>query len=104
MSELTFTLPPELVEQVAQRVAEILAPRFETPGASPYMTVREAAEFRRCKPKRIHNLIGDGRLTRVKDGGRTLVLRAEVEALDGLPPVAPLPARRAAMRSRAVSR
>jgi hypothetical protein len=34
----------------------------------------------RCRPQRIHNLLSQRRLTRVKDGRRTLVLRSEIEA------------------------
>lgn len=83
MSELTFTVPPELVEQVAQRVAEILAPRFETAASSPLMTIAEAAEYLRCKRQRVDDLLSSGRLTRHKDGSRTLVSRAELEEYVG---------------------
>jgi excisionase family DNA binding protein len=48
--------------------------------ASPYLTVQEASEYLRCKPQRVHDLLSQGRLTRFKDGGRTLVSRAEIEA------------------------
>jgi excisionase family DNA binding protein len=45
------------------------------------MTTAEAAEYLRAKPQRVHDLLSAGRLTRHKEGGRTLVSRAEVEAL-----------------------
>jgi excisionase family DNA binding protein len=45
------------------------------------MTVDEAAEFLRCRPKRIYDLRTSGRLARYSEGGRALVLRAEVERL-----------------------
>ena len=48
---------------------------------SPYMTTAEAAAYLRAKPQRVHDLLSAGQLTRFKDGGRTLVLRAEVESL-----------------------
>lgn len=49
--------------------------------ASRYLTVAEAAELLRCKPQRIHDLLSMGRLTRCKEGGRTLVIREEVAGL-----------------------
>ena len=48
--------------------------------ASPYLTVTEAATFLRSKRQRVDDLLSSGRLTRYKDGGRTLLLRREVEA------------------------
>jgi len=42
------------------------------------MTVAEAAELIRAKPQRIYDLLSAGRLTRVNDGARTLVSRAEI--------------------------
>jgi excisionase family DNA binding protein len=56
-----------------------LEPATEPP--SPYLTTAEAAEYLRAKPQRVHDLLSAGRLTRFKEGGRTLVLRAELEAL-----------------------
>ena len=46
---------------------------------SPYMTVGEAAIYLRCKRQRIDDLLSQRRLTRVKDGARTLIKRAEIE-------------------------
>ncbi len=43
------------------------------------MTVIEAAEFLRCTRQRIDDLLSQRRLTRHKDGSRTLVSRVEVE-------------------------
>jgi len=49
--------------------------------ASPLMSIPEAADHLRCRRQRIDDLLSARRLTRYKDGRRTLVLRAEVEAL-----------------------
>lgn len=51
---------------------------------SPFMTVAEAAEYRRTSPARIYNLLSEGRLSRVKDGRKVLVLRQEVEELHAI--------------------
>jgi excisionase family DNA binding protein len=74
-------LPPEViaalvVEVKAQVLAELRAERTE---ASPYLTVPEAAVLMRCSRGRVDDLLSQGRLTRYKDGRRTLVLRREVE-------------------------
>jgi excisionase family DNA binding protein len=75
-------IPPELVEAIAQRAALLMRQlELEENPPSPYMTVDEAAEFLRCRPKRIYDLRKSGRLARYSEGGRALVLRAEVERL-----------------------
>ena len=76
---MTLQLPAELVEAIAQRVAEILAPRLEAPAASPYMSIGEAAEHARCLKQRIYDLRSAGVLTKYGDGSRALVLRAELD-------------------------
>ena len=72
---LQIGIPDELVEAIAARVAERLA----TGQPSPLMTVTEAADYLRCKPKRIHDLVSQRRIDFEKDGSRTLVRQ---EALD----------------------
>lgn len=70
------------IERVARRVVALLhGERNETArAASPYLSVPEAAAYLRCKRQRIDDLLSQGVLTRIKEGGRTLVARAEVEA------------------------
>ncbi len=57
----------------------------ETPstGAHTYMTSDEAADYLRCRrgPRRIYELVAEGRLTRHGQGRRLLLSRKEVEAL-----------------------
>lgn len=79
---LEFRVPDEVVEAIAQRAAQ-LARQLELDAnpPSPYLTVDEAAEFLRCKPQRIYDLRSSGRLNRFSEGGRALVLRAELERL-----------------------
>jgi excisionase family DNA binding protein len=64
-------------ERVAARVSEY-APAAAA--VSPYMTIPEAAEYLRCSRQRIDDLLSQRRLTRHKDGKRTLVSRDEVAA------------------------
>lgn len=80
---LTLSVPDELVEQIVERAAVIALERLRAEGAaapSPYLTVAEAAEYVRAKPQRIYDLLSKRRLTRFKDGRRTLVSRAEMNA------------------------
>jgi len=84
LASLVVELPDEILERIAERAAEIVLAelqRTSPPSSSPYLTVKEAATYLRCQRQRIDDLLSQRRLTRVKEGGRTLVLRAEVEAL-----------------------
>lgn len=77
-------LVEELAGRVAERALELVEARVVAavvPVPSPFVSVAEAAELLRCRRQRIHNLLSAGRLSRLKEGGRTLVVRAEVEAL-----------------------
>jgi excisionase family DNA binding protein len=70
----------ELEQLIEEKVAERVAQLAPAPvGSSPYMTIPEAAAYLRCKRQRIDDLLSSGRLTRHKDGARTLVARGEVE-------------------------
>ncbi|MGE3795469.1 MAG: helix-turn-helix domain-containing protein [Dehalococcoidia bacterium] len=44
------------------------------------MTVEEAALYLRCRRQRIDDLLSQRRISRIKDGARTLVSRSELEA------------------------
>jgi excisionase family DNA binding protein len=70
------------VERVARRVVALLqGERDEAARAgSPYLSVPEAAAYLRCKRQRVDDLLSQGVLTRIKEGGRTLVARAEIDA------------------------
>lgn len=47
--------------------------------SSPYLSVAEAADYLRCKPQRVYDLLSARRLTKYKDGSRPLVLRQELD-------------------------
>jgi excisionase family DNA binding protein len=79
---LTIAVPPELAERIAERAAELVLERLNGDSApdSPYLSIPEAAAFLRAKRHRVDDLLSRGVLTRHKDGARTLVERAELEA------------------------
>ncbi len=69
------------VHRIAERTAAILRGEGHVaPASSPYMTVEEAALYLRCRRQRIDDLLSQRRISRIKDGARTLVSRAELEA------------------------
>ena len=73
-------LPPELVEAIAQRAATLVAERQDAGEAPPYLSVEEAADYLRCKPKRVYDLCSQRRIPFVKDGSRTLLRRVDLDA------------------------
>ena len=81
---LRLDLPPEAIEEIVAAVtARVLAELHSSPTAaapSAYVTIKEAAELLRCSRQRIDDLLSQGRLTRIKEGRRTLVSRAELAA------------------------
>lgn len=76
-----MTIPDELLDQLAERAADILEARLaRRAGKSKYVTPLEAAqEILGCKRQRVYELLRSGRLTRYQDEGRVLLLREEVE-------------------------
>ena len=92
MSALTVTVPvptqaivaalidsPELLNEIAALVAARLEPTAKTSQQSDWLTVEEAAEYLRCKKRRIYDLTSQERLTAVKDGSRNLYARTELD-------------------------
>jgi excisionase family DNA binding protein len=79
---IALEISDETIAAIAERVAQILTPERApvAPAVSPYMTIPEAAEYLRCSRQRVDDLLSARRLTRVKEGRRTLVSRAEIEA------------------------
>jgi excisionase family DNA binding protein len=79
VSALTLDLPPELVEQIAQRAAELLATSAPN-GAQVdgYLDVAGAADFLACPRSRIYSLVSAKRIPHHRDGSRLLFDRAEL--------------------------
>lgn len=81
MTPLALTLPPEALEAIAQRAAELLAERLPAGPTSPYLTPAEAAEYLRCTSKqRIYDLVHQGALVPRRDGTRLLLHRDTLDA------------------------
>lgn len=77
-SGLGLTVPPELIEAIAERTADLLAERLPDK-PEPYLNVEQAAEYLAATTDRIYDLRRQG-LTAWKDGTRLLFRR---EDLDG---------------------
>jgi excisionase family DNA binding protein len=88
VSAVTEAFVDELVERVAARVVELLGAQLAAPAPSTWMTVPEAAEYLRGKPKRLYDLVGQRReddpeqrrLPVHRDGSRLLFHRRELDS------------------------
>jgi len=82
---VNLELPDSFVDEIARRAPAIVLEQLQPAedGASPYVTVIEAADLLRAKRYRVDDLLSRGTLTRIKDGSRTLIERAEIEAYLG---------------------
>jgi excisionase family DNA binding protein len=82
--DVTVVLSSETVEAIANRAAEIAVERLREERAreleSPFVTIPEAAVVLRSKRQRVDDLLSSGRLSRVKDGSRTLIRREQLLA------------------------
>jgi excisionase family DNA binding protein len=74
---IDFEAPPELIEAIAERVVELLAPRLDAPGE--WLTAAEAAEYLRCPLSRIYALSSAERIPLHHDGSRLLFRRSELD-------------------------
>lgn len=79
MNALTVDFPPEMVEQIATRAAEIVAERTGAGDPDAWLTVAEAAEHLRCSTGRVYQLVSARRIPFSKDGSRTLFWRSQLD-------------------------
>jgi excisionase family DNA binding protein len=74
---LTFELPDEVIDVLAERVGAILAERHvDEPGG--YLDVAAAAQFIACPTSRIYALVSANRIPHHRDGSRLLFDRGEL--------------------------
>jgi excisionase family DNA binding protein len=81
-SPLSLAIPPDLLDEIARRVANILEDRDTGTGhgTSPFLTTAEAAAYLRCGRQRVFDLTSQGRLRVHKDGSRSLYRREDLDA------------------------
>ncbi len=80
-ADFALTVPPEALEQIAQRAVELLREQIPASPASPYLTVSEAADYLRCTSRqRIYDLVHQGALVPRRDGKRLLFHRDTLDA------------------------
>jgi len=73
-------VPVELDDAALAAIAAAVAPDAgNSAPESPYLSAEEAAAYLRCSRQRVYDLLSARRLTRIKDGSRTLLARSEVE-------------------------
>lgn len=77
---LALEVPPAFLEQLAERVAELLDGRSDRDlETEPWLGVEHAAEFLACPRSRIYALASAGRIPHRKDGSRLLFRRSELD-------------------------
>jgi hypothetical protein len=74
--EVTLTLPPELIEAIAQRAAELVLERLGPEPTSPWMDRRRAAAYLGYPVSRLEK---DKRIPVRRDGRRVIYNRADLD-------------------------
>jgi excisionase family DNA binding protein len=74
----SIPVPPEVIEALAQRTAEIVTERM---GQQPetWIGVDQAAEHLACPKSRIYALVSAQRIPHEKDGSRLLFRRSDLD-------------------------
>jgi len=79
MTALTFDLPPEVLDNIAERAAALLADRQPAPADDGYLDVPGAAAYLACSTSRIYSLVSARRIPHFKDGSRTIFRRSDLD-------------------------
>ncbi len=76
-----LALPDELLDGLAERVAAVVLSALAAagPASSPWLDVAGAADYLCCKPKRLHDLVSQGRVPHYREGGRLVFRRDELD-------------------------
>lgn len=80
--KLTVDVPDELVQAIAAKVAELLADQEAPRDPDPpdrLLTVEEAAEYLRAKPRRVYELVRTRVLDVERDGRRVLIRKQTLD-------------------------
>lgn len=78
-SVLLDALAPELRAFVREEVEAVLSGNGSEPWPE-FLTMKEASRYSSLSRSTLYRLVEDGCLRVVKEGGRTLLLRAEIDA------------------------
>ena len=77
---VTVAIPPELLEAIALRVADLVTAQPSHPSEEqPWIGVAQAAEHLACKPHRIYDLVRRQRVAFRRDGTRLLFRRSDLD-------------------------
>jgi len=79
MTSFSFDIPETFVDEVAQRVGQILRDELR-PSAEGYMTAKEAAAYLRLSPNSLDALIRDEDLPFRRVGRKRLFRASEIDA------------------------
>lgn len=77
---VSMTFPPELIEQIAQRAAQIAAQSQPSPDTGGYLDHAGAAEYIAANPRRLYDLVSAQVVPVYKDGSRNLYRRCDLDA------------------------
>jgi excisionase family DNA binding protein len=75
--QLQVALPPELVEAIARRAAELVADRCAS--GDLWLDVEQSAAYIAGTPQRIYDLRRAGKLPKTGDGRRALIRRSALD-------------------------
>ena len=76
---MSLGVPPELVEAIAERVADSVIEHLPRP-PEPYMNVDEAATYLAAPKSRVYELVERNRVRVHRDGRRLLFRREDLDA------------------------
>ncbi len=79
---VSVALPPELLEEIAQRTAEIVLERLDaaTGSPSPWLSIAESATYLRVSERKLQRLIEKERVRSTTVGRRRLLHRDDLDA------------------------
>ncbi len=75
-----MALPPEALEAIAQRAADIVLERIETAAPAAWLTVDEAAAYTRIPKQTLYKRTAARAIPHCKPGGKLLFKRDDLDA------------------------
>jgi excisionase family DNA binding protein len=77
---LTLTLPPDVVDAIAERAAELVLASLDGASSSPWLSVRDAATYLGVSERSLERAIARGRVRSSTVGSRRLLHRDDLDA------------------------